>query len=708
MAKKSPRTEAVPQNDLGREDETRDEELSTKSEIEEALLDLHSDIEKGFADQADRSDDLMDYWDLYNCKLTQQQFYSGNSEIFVPIIYNAVNARKTRFVNQMFPQSGRYVEVTSENGDIPHAEMALAEHYVKTSKLRTKVMPALMKNGDVEGQYTICASWQKSKRYVTWKKKAPPEVEGVKVPNAEEVEDIQEDVLEIGGPHVEVIADTDLLVLPATADSIQDALNQGGSITIIRRWSKARIKQMVEDGDLRKERGNDLADEMTKDDKKKDKAKEMVDAIGIKNNSRGKYAQAYETWTMLTIDDERRLCRVYFGGGEKVLSAKRNPYWSDRCPIFSEPVEKIEGSFKGQSKLQAVASFQYMANDACNEGMDAATYALLPIIMTDPEKNPRVGSMILSLAAVWETSPNDTQFAKFPDLWKDAFEIISAARSEIFQTLSVNPAQITQAAGKKPTKADIANEQQVDILTTADAVTVVEEGILTPLVSFMIEMDHQFRDKAMLVKQHGEMGIRASMQEIPPIAMEEAYQFRWFGVEAARNAQQVQQQIAGINMIRGIPPQMYQGKTLDLSPILTQLVENTFGPRMAPLIFKDQRDELSVPPEQENELLQEGFTCPVHLMDDHLQHLQVHKQVLNQDTHGTVRVHMMAHLKALEQQQMQAQQQAKGQPGAPGGAGPGMPGQPQPGAQPQQPKGAQQPPGAIHQDRMQDPQAMPR
>ena len=48
------------------------------------------------------------------------QAYSGNSQIFVPLIHNAVNARATRFVNQLFPKGGRYVEVVSSDGeDVP-------------------------------------------------------------------------------------------------------------------------------------------------------------------------------------------------------------------------------------------------------------------------------------------------------------------------------------------------------------------------------------------------------------------------------------------------------------------------------------------------------------------------------------------------------------------------------------------------------------
>ena len=40
-------------------------------------------------------------------------------------------------------------------------------------------------------------------------------------------------------------------------------------------------------------------------------------------------------------------------------------------------------------------------------------YALMPIVMTDPAKNPRLGSMVLNLAAIWETDPKATQFVQF-------------------------------------------------------------------------------------------------------------------------------------------------------------------------------------------------------------------------------------------------------------------------------------------------------
>lgn len=721
-----PRTEPDEQDeeDLEPQLKERDEELSERKSIKKALHEIYKDVEKGYEDQYERSNSQSDYWDVYNCKLGAKQFYSGSSKIFVPIVYDAINARKTRFTNQIFPVSGRNVEVTTEDGTYPYAIMSLAEHYIRKAQLRTKVMPALMKCGDIEGQYNIYVSWATNRRHVAWRVSKPVEFEGFETD--EEAEDIEEEEIVHGYPSVEVLSDGDVLILPHTADSIGEALEAGGSATILRRWTKTKIKQMVADGDLVEDVADSLIEEMQKDQRGQsiqNQPKKMTDAAGIKGTGSSKYALVYETWTKLTIKGERRICRAYFGGEKQILGCKRNPFWSDHIPLISAPVEKVHGSFKGRSKVEPVADLQYQANDATNEAMDSAAYALMPIVMTDPARNPRVGSMILSMAAIWETSPNDTKFAEFPALWKDGLEIVSAVKNQIFQSLSVNPAMITQSPSKtgKQNQAQIAQEQQVELTTTADAVTVVEEAILTPLLNRMIELDHQFREDDLLVRQYGEMGVQATIEKIPPVQFNRRYQFRWLGVETTRNMQQIQQQVAGMNVLRGIPPEQLNGYTVNMVPMITQFVENTFGPRLAPLIFKSPEQSMPVPIDQENSLLIYGYEVPTHQMDDDNAHIQAHTQLMqmaeaNENVGAGVtkkiQAHIFAHMQQAQKKQMMAQQQQmaqlQGTPGSPGGAGPGKPGQPRPGAVPGQSRGGQAPPGAIHQDRIQDPSMMPR
>ena len=98
----------------------RDDELAKRPKIRDRLLDVFKDVEKGFADQRERADSNIDYWECYNNQLGDRQFYNGNSQIFLPITHDAIEARKTRFVNQLFPRSGRYVEVTTtDDNHIP-------------------------------------------------------------------------------------------------------------------------------------------------------------------------------------------------------------------------------------------------------------------------------------------------------------------------------------------------------------------------------------------------------------------------------------------------------------------------------------------------------------------------------------------------------------------------------------------------------------
>src|SRR5260221_6370180 len=161
-----------------------------------------------------------------------------------------------------------------------------------------------------------------------------------------------------------------------------------------------------------------------------DANKKHVDAAGITLEGGIKTLTVYETWSTLKVEDHRRLCRIYYGGGakERILSVRRNPYWNDKCPVLSAPLQKISNVFKGQSQIKPVADLQYAANDTVNESMDSAAYALMPIVMTDPSKNPRVGSMVLNLAAIWETNPKDTAFANFPQLWKDGLTIVGSLK----------------------------------------------------------------------------------------------------------------------------------------------------------------------------------------------------------------------------------------------------------------------------------------
>jgi hypothetical protein len=682
----------------------RDEDISRLPQIKAKLLKLFDEIDKGFEAQRERADEIMDYWDVYNCVLGPKQFYNGNSKLYVPIVKVAINARKTRFVNQMFPQNGRFVDVTSTDEDLPMETVALIEHYVRDARLRTQVMPALCVAGDVEGQYNVYIHWEKVERHVVSREIRPVEIGGVDVAEAGEVETIVEETIEDAGPCMEVLPDADVLVVPATADSITQALEVGGCVVVVRRWTKTKIQQLIDDGEILEEEGEELLEAMDKvDDQQKDTKKMLASVAGIKNTGGSKIAVTYEVWSKLKVDGEQRICRSYLGGSRRILGCKLNPYWCDRVPVLSAPVEKIPGSFKGRSLIQpGVLDLQIQANDAINEAMDSLSYSLAPITAVDPEKVARWPNLVLEVGAVWPVPPEFIKELKFTNVTAEALQVVAAAKAQIFEALGVNPSMLPQQTGRPGTKrnqAEVALEQQVDILTTADAVTNIEGEILTPFVQRALDYDHQFRTKDIRVKMFGPVGQRANMQLVKPIQMHRRYTLSWLGVEAARDAARIQQQISFFGVLQKMPPTLYPGHRLNAVPLIARSVENVFGPSLGSQVFERVDQLYTVDAEQENEMLMAGFPVKTHPLDDDPRHIREHMQLLQTLQPGSIeqrqtRDHIQHHQQAMQLKAIQAM-------GAGAGGSPGAPPRgPQPGAQPAPPRQGKAPPGAIHPDQM--------
>jgi hypothetical protein len=685
----------------------RSEELSDKESIREKLLKGYEAIDKAFLDAADRIDDTLDYWKIFNCEWSSKQYYQGDANAFVPIVHDAIEARKTRFVNQVFPETGRYVDVITDQEEMPSALIALIDHYIEFARVREIVLPALFKNGDVEGQWNIYIDWTERTRHVTTRMQSGPDLgDGLKldadmVGEEDTIEDThEEEVLEFG-PSVEVIPDADVCVIPAIADTIDDALfRYGGSVTILRRWSKEMIERKIADGDVTEEGGEELlarfdqgsAGSGSEGNQREDTRREHVDSAGIKSGGGGKFALVYETWRVLEVDDTQRLTRTYYGSDKLVLSCKLNPFWCDLCPLLSGAVDKVSGSFKGISKVQPVEKLQYLANDYLNQGADSASLGLNPVIATDPSSNPRASQMVITQGAVWEVNPATTKFMEFPHLWVAAEELVESLSRRIMQTLGVNPSMITQRSGsKKPTQAEIAAEQVVDMMTTADVIIPFEAGILTPMIARFVAYDQQFRREAIWVRAFGREGIKSGMQEVPPQQAGNRVQFRWLGVEAARTAAQMQQQIAFMNVLRTIPPEMMPGRKVNIVPLVERACESVFGPHLGPKIFPPISDLVGVPPEAENQLLGQGVDLPVHPEDNDAQHLAEHAKLPPSPVRNA---HMQRHQVQMSAKNQMAAQQAQQQQGGGGGRGP------QAGAQTKGPGRMKQPPGALKPGQM--------
>jgi hypothetical protein len=675
-------------------DKDRSENLATgnNEKLKKKLNKLFIDVEQGYDSQSTRASDILDYWRLYNGELGTNQLYSGRNRLFIPIVYEALQARSTRFCNSLFPLPRRHIEAVSDDGTIPRAAIAIGEHYINDMDIRS-VLKSLFISGDIEGQWNIYVEWKTGNRVITSRTNKSIEYSGTKVGKAI---DVLEEEEPLSTPCVEILSDIDICILPHTSSSIRDALSSGGAAAIVRRWSKQQIKDKIESGDIDKKEGEKLLFQLSSlHSLRKDSSKAAIHSAGVKKDGRGEWVQVYEIWTELELDGDMRLCQIFMTGTSNVLMCRRNPLWCDVCPLLSAPSRKVYGTVKGVSIVQQVRRLQYFANDVLNEAADSANYSLLPITYRDPAYI--TAPLILSPGAIWNVPPNSIQFAEMPPVWQHAMEVLTAIKAEIFQVLSVNPSMIPQSVSKKPTQAQIVQEQQVDLLMSEDVSRAMEELILTPFINLVMDLDYQYRDNEIVVRNFGEMGMQANLQKIPPFQTRTRYNFYWVGTEAAKSIQQVQQKIAMLNVLRTIPEQAYQGYKFDPAPILLDIVETVFGPRLGRLAFSDTREQMTIQPDQENELMDIGQFTPVHPMDNVVEHIQSHTTSLQQDgdPFGMKAPHIQSHKNLeMEKQKLMMMQQAMAQQSGGRTA-------PRPGAQPGRPRTAQQPPGAVPSQPMQ-------
>ncbi|KAF3997541.1 hypothetical protein [Glaciimonas immobilis] len=667
---------------------------ATDKSLQEKLGKIYEQITAGFKEEkATQSKNIDEYWDIYNCELGDHQQYSGDATVFEPIVHDAIEARRKRFTGMTFPNVGSNIEVVSEQGDTPQATLSILQQYVKKTNLRA-IVSTLFLNGDVEGQWSIMPDWKRKERTITMKV--------AKDDGMDDYPDVEEQTIVDEGPEVTVIAAQDLWVFPSTVSDIQDA----EIVCVALRLTDDAIEEKVDEGVFLKSAVKKLQKDAGEDQVKWAEKARSGEA-GIKIKAGQKFALVYMAFAKLKLNGKKCPAIIYFGGSNNVLGVIKNPYWSQKIPVISESVNKVAGSFWGKSMVAPVAGLQYQLNDISNMGQDSAMYTLMPIVLTDPLKNPRYSSMIMAMAAVWETNPNDTKILEFPPLYQHALTLRNSIKSQIMETMEVNETMLGKAPAGRKNAAAVGQQGAEAMATIGDHVKRFEQGVMNLLLEWFYELDMQFREDDLTIIEEGEHGIKATLEKIPPQQIGKRYWFKWLGADKAIGAQNVQQMIGFANVLRGMGPQVLNGRRLDLGPLVDFASSAIFGPTMAQNILIDERHKLSVPPEVENEMLLNNLPVEPSPMDNDTEHIQAHQNAAQQtgDPTGVFRNHIVSHTKAIQAKMVQ--QQPKGNPGIPGQGGqPGVAGMPRQGAMPAGPRnGAQQPPGAISQDSMQDGQA---
>lgn len=683
------------------------------SEAHQGAAKLYKLIATQYRNQQEISDRIEEYWNIYNAMPDENLQYAGNSNGYVPVVRDAINARTKRTLRQLFPVNHKHVDGLASDGKTPYTQLSLLEHYIRKTKLKAIVRSDLVA-GDVTGQWGLHIDWLKTTRRVADLVKRNPiveEIEGENVealeipdPMADEEEDLEERDITEEGPEITDFAVEDLAVIPPTCNDLQKA--KAASLRL--RLSKERVEQLVDEGVfILPEDGSvdDLFDRGPAQRAHRDRAKTQTHDAGVKTEGTDKHLLVFMVYTQLEFEEGvPQSAVVYYAGpnSDEILGILKNPLWSGKVPIISEPVDRVKGSFFGKSKVEPVKFMQWNLVDFWNMGQDSAMYSLLPIWAVDPTTTPQWASLVMGLAAVWPVGPNSVKPITSPQLYKDSLQLCAAMKSQIWESMEVNEMMMGKMpAGRKNNQlmGQMQQEQQTNIVDHAER---YEEVVLEPLCEFLFEFDQQYRTEEITVESRGEIGVKAAILDVPPQQWGERYFFRWAGTAFVSSTQRMQQQIAWMNVLKGIPPPMLGGRRLDLTPILEAGTEQIFGPEVAPRILIDERNMFTVEPEMENSIMYNGMAVDVHEADNDQKHLQEHMQEAQRtgDPAGLYKAHIGAHMLSMKTKRERQQAQQQGAPGGPGGAGPGVAGAPRPGAQPGAPRPAQNPPGAVQQDAM--------
>lgn len=687
----------------------------TESKAYEEAQKLYPLLVKAYQNKDEQSDRIEEYWNIYNAHPDENLQYTGNSAGYVPAVRDCINARTKRTLKQLFPVNHKHVDAIGDDGKVPFTQLSLIEHYIRITGLKNIVRTDLVA-GDVTGQWGLTLDWFKTKRTVTELVRRNPVIEqidgedvadlGIEDPMSDEQEDTEDREIVEEGPDIIDFAVEDLAVVPPTCNDLQ----KSKACALRLRLTKERFQEYVDEGAFVLPEGKTIDDFYSTGPnstlEKRNRDKKQTEDAGIKTQGVSKYALVFMAYSKLDLDgDAKESALVYYGGPECILGILKNPLWSGRTPILSKPVERVQGSFFGKSKIEPVKFLQWNLCDFWNMGQDSAMYSLLPIFSVDPLKTPQWTNLVMGLAAIWPVAPGDVKPITMPQLWKDAAQVCDTIKRQIWESMDVNEMMMGKMPQGRKNNQLMGQMQQEQATNITDHAERYEEEMLNPLAEMLFEFDQQFRTTSITIEQRGEIGVKARVEEIPVPQWGQRFFFRWCGTAYEKNMARLQQQIAWVNVLKGIPPQMMNGRRLDLTPMLDAGTENMFGPDIAPKILVDERNMFTVDPAIEDEIMHNGMPAQVHEADQDIAHLQSHMRAasINGDPAGLYKAHMAIHMQAIQsKREKQMAQQPGGVPGSPGGGSPGAAGAPRPGAMPAPggPRPAQQPPGAVQQDQM--------
>lgn len=393
-----------------------------------------------------------------------------------------------------------------------------------------------------------------------------------------------------------------------------------------------------------------------------------------------------------TVPEVLRWYQVVLGAADDVPLQIRPAVFWDGTPSYLAPkfIEVLD-EFYGYGVPASFDSLAYMLNDVLNQGADALTYSLNPMVGIDQGAVQDMTTLRFRPGAKWLIRDPRKNIQMIEPPKESAMAAMSATQNLIALINDVaNVAPFGGAGMVGPrtrgralqTASGMAMVASENLVQVHDIIQGCEDLWLDPMLSKMYSRTEQCLDIPMLLNIMGAGGAALIQRRVTRTDVIGEYTFRWQASTSTYNSQVRGQQMIGFfQQISRMPPQLLASENARLSMrylLQTLWTEGLQLPDVDKLIV-DMQPVRGLDATLENELFSAGRGDEVTISpaDNDLQHLQTHDDllapgVLTETQLPAAVAHIEQHMKARQAKiQMQMQQALQQQAGLGGGQGGG-------------------------------------
>lgn len=543
------------------------EDQKVRERVEKELIPLVKNIR-------DRRKPLTDWWaKLFRVWSLEheEQGYSGRSNIYVPAGKKALETLVSQLVAGTFPGDDNF-GVDPENPNfatMAEDVKAMLKHDIdKVSKVRVGIdryyrQLVTTGNSPVKIYY--------DKRYVTGKsrKNKNPLYGSYAMP--EETEFCVYD-----GPVFDTVDCSNVYLWPEDINDPSNCDIVFEDLTV----SMARLRHQARKGIYVMSEVEKLENE-TRSDQKSANTENRLSGQGItsphnvKNSDGWGLADITEVWldfdpeAVSKGEEENPIpCLVTISTmGGAVLRVRTNPFWHKRHPYLWGRMGITVGRVYGTGFAESIRELNVLLNDQTNQAMDCGTYALNPIVLTDPNQiQGALGDLEPGVQWLVNDINRAVKFERPPTDLIQAGSVMTAQTQAWINDFSGAPPVLQ--GGSAPGRAfrtatGVGTAQQNAVVPLNEIIKLSEKEVFEPMLFMFFSLRQQFAEDSVMVQLTGR-----SMKRVDPRMLHGNYLFSWTATDQTSNKQMKGAQITQLLQVLMPPPMqmMLQANGLKFNP----------------------------------------------------------------------------------------------------------------------------------------------